>query len=33
MTKDLALLSEAEEKRVVNTEEFLIEIKNTLESM
>lgn len=33
MTKDLALLSEAKEKRIVNTEEFLTEIKNTLESM
>lgn len=33
MTKDLALLSEAKEKRVVNTEEFLKEIKNTFDSM
>lgn len=33
MTKDLALLSEAKEKRVVNTEVFLKEIKNTFDSM
>lgn len=31
MTKDLAQLSECENKKIVNTEEFLYQIKNTLE--
>jgi isocitrate dehydrogenase len=33
MTKDLAQLSEAPEKKIVNTEGFLLEIRKTLESM
>jgi len=33
MTKDLAALSEASEKRVVNTREFMTEIKNRLDGM
>ncbi|NMB34626.1 MAG: NADP-dependent isocitrate dehydrogenase [Clostridium sp.] len=33
MTKDLSLLSEAADKKVVNTEEFLLEIRNTFENM
>ncbi|MDQ2086862.1 NADP-dependent isocitrate dehydrogenase [Herbivorax sp. ANBcel31] len=33
MTKDLAMLSEQKEKKVVNTEDFLKEVKNTLDSM
>jgi isocitrate dehydrogenase len=30
MTKDLAILSEAADKKVVNTKEFLLEIKKRL---
>ena len=33
MTKDLAQLSEVSDIRVVNTEEFLKEVKKTLDSM
>lgn len=33
MTKDLALLSESKEKKVVNTKDFLKEIKNTFDSI
>ena len=33
MTKDLALLAEVPNKQVVNTEKFLLEVKNTLDNM
>ncbi|HOJ10098.1 MAG TPA: NADP-dependent isocitrate dehydrogenase [Clostridiales bacterium] len=33
MTKDLAVLSEAEDKKVVNTKDFLLEIKKRLEGV
>ncbi len=33
MTKDLAMLSEAENIRTVNTEQFLVEVRNTFDSM
>ena len=33
MTKDLALLSEVENKKVVNTEEFLAEVRKQLEKV
>ncbi len=33
MTKDLALLAEMDNIKVVNTEQFLVEVKNTLDTM
>ncbi|HEX2927811.1 MAG TPA: NADP-dependent isocitrate dehydrogenase [Ruminiclostridium sp.] len=33
MTKDLASLSELSDKKTVNTEQFLVEVKNTLDTM
>lgn len=33
MTKDLALLAEIDNIKVVNTEQFLVEVKNTLDTM
>jgi len=33
MTKDLALISDLPDKKTVSTEQFLIEIKKTLDNM